>query len=86
MLDDAEASVRSGMAESIGALGAQAVAPLRGVVEHGSERAALAAVLGISKSGRSGGPVLAAIADTHPNPSVQAFARLALGKAPKPPY
>jgi len=44
----------------------------------------LAAVLALSRTGRAGGPAVAAIADNHPNPAVRAFARLALGKAPKP--
>jgi hypothetical protein len=82
LLDDPDAAARTGIAESLGALGTAAVAPLHTVVDGGSERAALAAVLGLSRTGRQGGVVLAAIAETHQQESVRAFARLALGEAP----
>ncbi len=82
LLDDPDAAVRTGMANGIGALGADAVAPLRAVIDGGSERAAFAAVLGLSRAGRKGGVTLAAIADTHENKAVRALARLALGEAP----
>jgi HEAT repeat protein len=82
LLDDPDANVRTGIAESVGALGSPAVVPLRAVVDGDSERAALAAILGLSRAGREGGETLASIADTHQNASVRAVARLALGKAP----
>lgn len=81
-LDDADPTVRNGIAEAIGALGQPAVGPLSAVVDDGSERAALAAVLGLSGTGKPGGVMLASIAQGHRYPSVQAFARLALGEAP----
>lgn len=82
LLDDADAGVRSGIAESFGALGAAAVGPLSAVVDDGSERAALAAVLGLSRTGKAGATILASVAESHRHPAVQAFARLALGEAP----
>jgi hypothetical protein len=82
LLDDPDASVRAGVAESIGTRGADAVAPLRAVVDQGSERAALAAVYGLSRAGGPGGRALAAIAESHTNESIRAFARLGLGEAP----
>jgi hypothetical protein len=51
MLDDPDAGVRTGVAESIGALGEPAVAPLDAAVDGDSERAALAAVLGLARTG-----------------------------------
>ena len=62
--------------------GADAVAPLRAVVDGGSDRAAYAAVLGLARAGREGAREIKAIADHHERPSVQAFAKLALGEAP----
>ena len=82
LLDDPDANVRAGVAEAVGARGADAIPPLRAVVDTGTERAALAAVLGISRAGRPGGAALAAIAENHPNESVRAFAKLGLGEAP----
>jgi hypothetical protein len=82
LLDDPEARVRTGIAESIGTRGAQALAPLRAVVDTGSERAALAAILGISRVGKGAGAALGEIAEKHPNESVRAFAKLGLGEAP----
>lgn len=82
LLDDPDKTVRNGIAESIGALGQAAVGPLSAVVDDGSELAALAAVLGLSHAGKPGGVMLASIAQSHRYPSVQAFARLALGEAP----
>lgn len=82
LLDDDEASVRTGVAEAIAARGADVIVPLRVVVDTGSERAALAAVLAISRTGKPGGTALAAIAESHPNEAVRAFARLGLGEAP----
>ncbi len=79
MLDDSDASVRNGMAESLGALGAVAVGPLAAVVDDGSERAALAAVLGLARTGPQGGVMLASIAESHDNEAVRSFARLAIG-------
>jgi hypothetical protein len=86
LLDDHDDTVRSGIAESIGAFGAPAIAPLLAVVNAGSEHAALAAVLGISRTGPKAAVTLETIADTHAKESVRAFARLALGEAPKQPY
>jgi hypothetical protein len=83
LLDDPEASVRSGIAASIGALGADAVGPLAAVVDDGSERAALAAILGLARAGPQGGVMLTSIAKSHDKPAVRAFARLALGEAPE---
>lgn len=82
LLDDPDASVRTGIAESIGARGADAIPPLRAVVDTGSERAALAAILGISRAGKGAGAALGEIAEKHPNESVRAFAKLGLGEAP----
>jgi HEAT repeat protein len=82
LLDDPDTAVRSGIAESIGSLGAAAVAPLRAVVDGPSERAALAAVLGLTRAGRQGAVAIASIAETHQNKAVRTFAQLALGKAP----
>ncbi|MEO6025750.1 MAG: HEAT repeat domain-containing protein [Candidatus Binatia bacterium] len=82
LLDDPDEAVRSGSAESIGAIGDPAVAPLRIVTDGGSERAALAAVLGLARTGRKGGAMLTAIAASHQRESVRAFAGLALGEAP----
>ncbi len=82
LLDDPDAGVRSGIAESIGALGDAAVGPLSAVVDDGSERAALAAVLGLAHAGKQGAVLLTSIAKAHDNPAVRAFARLALGEAP----
>jgi HEAT repeat protein len=62
LLDDPDAAVRTGIAESIGALGPAAVPPLRAVVDGGSERAAFAAVLGLSQAGRQGGIAVAVVA------------------------
>lgn len=82
LLDDPDDAVRSGSAESIGAIGDPAVAPLRTVIDGGSERAALAAVLALARTGRKGGAMLTAIAASHERESVRAFAGLALGEAP----
>ena len=82
MLDDPDAGVRTGVAESIGALGEPAVAPLDAAVDGDSERAALAAILGLARTGPKGAALLALIAESHENKSVRAFARLALGEAP----
>lgn len=82
LLDDADAGVRTAIAESIGRRGADAVAPLRAVAGSGSERAALVAVYGLSNAGRPGGAALVAIAESPPNQSVRAFAKLGLGEAP----
>ena len=82
LLDDPDAAVRTGIAESIGALGEPAVAPLDAAVDGDSERAALAAILGLARTGPKGAALLELIAKTHENKSVRAFARLALGEAP----
>lgn len=82
LLDDPDDGVRGGIAERIGALGAAAVGPLAAVVDDGSERAALAAVLGLSYTGREGAVMLSSIAEAHEKESVRAFARLAFGQAP----
>jgi hypothetical protein len=82
LLDDPDIAVRTGMAESIGDRGDVAVGPLSAVVDDGSERAALAAVLGLSRAGKQGALMLASIAQAHDNKAVQAFAKLALGEAP----
>lgn len=82
LLDDPDASVRTGIAESIGGRGADAIPPLRAVVDGGSERAALAAILGISRAGPGAAAALGEIAEKHPNASVRAFAKLGLGEAP----
>ena len=83
LLDDPDANVRSGIAASIGALGADAVGPLAAVVDDGSERAALAAILGLARAGPQGGVMLSSIAKSHDKEAVRAFARLALGEAPE---
>jgi hypothetical protein len=62
-------------------VGAPAVEPLRKVVDEGSERAALAACLGLTRTGKQGGMALTSIADKHPTPSVRAFASLAIGRS-----
>jgi hypothetical protein len=82
LLDDPDANVRTGIAEAIGGVGAAAVAPLRAVIDGGSDRAALAAVLGLARAGREGAAMLKAVADHHARAPVQAFARLAMGNAP----
>ena len=81
-LDDPDAGVRTGIAESLGALGADAVGPLAAVVDNGSERAALAAILGLARAGPQGGVILTSVAKAHDKEAVRAFARLALGEAP----
>lgn len=82
LFDDPDASVRAGIAEAVGKRGADAIVPLRRVVDTGSERAALAAVLGLSNAGRAGGVAIADIAEHHPNAAVRGFAKLGLGELP----
>lgn len=80
LLDDPDAPVRNGIAGAIGALGSPAVEPLRKVADTGSERAALAAVLGLARAGNDGGAALVAITHLHPNEAVRTFAKLAIGR------
>jgi len=82
LLDDPDAAVRMGMARRIGEVGSAAVEPLRNVVDRGSERAALAAVVGLTRAGHDGAAELVLLAHSHPNEKVKTFASLALGKAP----
>ncbi len=82
LLDHPDASVRTGIAEAAGALGPEAIKPLLAVVNEGSERAALAAILGLSQAGPKAAVTIETIADTHPNENVRVFAGLAFGKAP----
>ena len=82
LLDDPDPKVRSGIAADVGALGTPAVKPLQAVVDGKSERAALAAVLGLARSGKEGGVTLYLVAHSHPNQTVRKFAQLALGKLP----
>jgi hypothetical protein len=82
LLDDPNAGVRTGIAETIGRIGAPAVAPLHAVVDGPSERAALAAVIGLSHAGEEGGEALETIEKTHRQESIRAFAGLALGRGP----
>jgi hypothetical protein len=80
LLDDADQTVRSNIAKSVGDLGEAAVGPLSAVVDDGSERAALAAVLGLSHTGKAGFVMLQSIAKSHENKAVQSFAKLAIGQ------
>ena len=80
LLDDPDAPVRNGIADAIGSFGSAAVEPLRTVVDTGSERAALAAVLGLARAGKDGGAALVAITHLHPNEAVRTFAKLAVGR------
>lgn len=80
LLDDPDAVVRNGIAGAVGALGSAAVEPLRTVVDTGSERAALAGVLGLARAGKDGGQALLAITHLHPNEAVRTFAKLAVGR------
>ncbi len=82
LLDDPDGTVRMGMARRVGEVGSAAVEPLRNVVDKGSERAALAAVVGLTRAGHDGAAELVLLAHSHPNEKVKAFASLALGKAP----
>lgn len=82
LLDDPDGTVRMGMARRIGEVGSAAVEPLRNVVDKGSERAALAAVVGLTRAGHDGAAELVLVAHSHPNEKVKVFASLALGKAP----
>jgi HEAT repeat protein len=80
LLDDDDRAVRTGIAENVGDLGEVAVGPLAAVVDNGSERAALAAIYGLSRTGKPGLVILASIAKSHDNKAVQSFAKLAIGQ------
>jgi len=82
LLEDKEAVVRGGVARAIGQLGEPGVAPLRNVVDKGSEAAALAAVAGLTRAGKEGALALKSISHLHTSDKVRAAAKLAMGEGP----
>jgi HEAT repeat protein len=79
-LDDPAPSVRLAAAQSVAALGPDAIPALRYIVESGTPDGAKAAIVSLSLMGSDGSEQLAEIAEHHSDEGLRALAGIAIGQ------